>query len=422
MYVGERKTCRICGSNKLTSILSLGEQYLAGYTPKENDPQPILEKAPLELIRCDKELDTDACGLVQLRHSVSPSLMYERYFYRSGINQTMKDNLREIVEQAISRVKIQKEKTVVDIGCNDGTLLQNYKGKNLHAVGFDPAKNMFQFSKESGAHIIVDYFNAKLFSEHYGKEKASIITSIAMFYDLEDPKIFVEDISKILDKEGVWVLELSYLPSMLLQNAFDTIVHEHLEYYHFSVIEYMLNLFDLKVVDVFLNDVNGGSFRVFIKHKDQIVDIEAQKRIENLRTSEKEMKLDTNKPYQNFLQRCQQEREKTVSFIKHEVNNGKKVYAYGASTKGNTLLQFYGLDDKLIEAIADRNPDKWGRKTIGTNLQIISEEEARSSKPDYFFVLPWHFIKEFEQRESEFLKSGGKLLVPLPKFQVIGKQ
>ncbi len=413
--------CRICGSSKLTSILSLDDQYLAAYTPKENDPQPFLEKAPLELIRCDRELNPSACGLVQLRHSVPPNIMYERYFYRSGINQTMTDNLREIVEAAVQQIRLKENDIVVDIGCNDGTLLKNYKGKNLRAVGFDPAKNMYQYSKESGARIMIEYFNAKSFSEYYGNEKAKIISSIAMFYDLEDPKIFVEDVSKILHEEGVWVLELSYLPSMLLQNAFDTIVHEHLEYYHLSVIEYMLNKFGLKVTDVFLNDVNGGSFRIFIKHKSQSVSKEAEKRLDDLRVSERELGLDTNKPYREFIQRCENEREKTIMFIKGEISKGKKIFAYGASTKGNTLLQYYGINDKLIEAVADRNPDKWGRYTIGTNLKIISEEEARSRNPDYFFVLPWHFIKEFRSREIDFLNKGGKLIVPLPTFQVIGK-
>lgn len=413
--------CRICGLSKLTSILSLGEQYLASYTPKENDPKPSVDKAPLELIRCNRELDPNACGLVQLRHSVPPNMMYERYFYRSGINQTMTDNLREIVQEAMSRVRLENDDIVVDIGCNDGTLLKNYKGKNLCAVGFDPAKNMHQYSKESGANIIIDYFNAKLFSEHYGNKKAKIVSSIAMFYDLEDPKIFVEDISKILHHEGVWVLELSYLPSMLLQNAFDTIVHEHLEYYHLAVIEYMLKKFGLKVADAFLNDVNGGSFRLFIKHTDQSISKDAEKRVVALREYEQKLGIDTDKPYQEFIKRCESEREKAVSFIKSEISKGKKFFAYGASTKGNTLLQYYDIDSKLIEAVADRNPDKWGRHTIGTNLRIISEEDARKANPDYFFVLPWHFIEEFKEREKGFIERGGKFIVPLPTFKVIGK-
>jgi len=225
-----------------------------------------------------------------------------------------------------------------------------------------------------------------------------------MFYDLEDPKIFVSDIAKTLAEDGVWVLELSYLPSMLSQNAFDTIVHEHVEYYHFGAIEYMLEKFGLKVVDIFLNDVNGGSMRVFIKNKSKPISDNAKNRISKIKESEEKLQLRTDKPYVEFLKRCEQERDKLMIFLKTESNKGKKIFAYGASTKGNTLLQYYGIDNNLIEFVADRNPDKWGRMTIGTNLKIISEEEARRQNPDYFLVLPWHFISEFVEREQDFLK------------------
>jgi len=413
--------CRICGSKDLSPVLSLGDQYLPGYSPKENDPSPISERFPLEIIRCDVEKNHNGCGLVQLRHSVNPEYMYKRYYYRSGINQTMTENLREIVEQAKAKVTLENNDYVIDIGCNDGTLLKNYQNLGLKAIGFDPAKNMLQFSQESGAEIIVDYFNYESFFSRYGNSKAKIITSIAMFYDLENPNIFVENISKILHPEGIWILELSYLPSMLTQNAFDTIVHEHLEYYHLSVIEYLLRKFNLKLVDVFLNDVNGGSFRLFVKHDDQPINQESQKRIDELREYEKKMELNTNHPYIEFFNRCNDEKNKTMNFLKAEKQKGKSIIAYGASTKGNTLLQFYGIDNKLIEFVADRNPDKWGRITVGTNLKIISEEEARTHKPDYFLILPWHFISEFIQREEDFLNHGGKFLVPLPNFKIINK-
>jgi len=419
MYIKLISKCRICSSENLSLVLSLGNQYLPGYTPKSNDPNPITEKFPLEVVRCDKEKNPDGCGLVQLRHSVNPEFMYERYYYRSGINQTMTTNLQEIVEQAKSKVKLEQNDMVIDIGCNDGTLLKNYQSLDVKAVGFDPAKNMFEFSKESGAEIIIDYFNSNSYFSRFGDTKAKIITSIAMFYDLENPNTFVEDISKILHPEGVWILELSYLPSMLIQNAFDTIVHEHLEYYHLSVIEYLLQKFNLKVVDVFLNDVNGGSFRIFVKHEKHPINENAQKRIEKLRSSEKEMQLNTEQTYNEFLQRCNSEKNKTMNFLKTEKQKRKTIIAYGASTKGNTLLQFYGIDNNLIEFVADRNPDKWGRTTIGTNLKIISEDEARAMNPNYFFVLPWHFIKEFKEREKEFMKKGGKFLVPLPTFKII---
>ncbi len=419
MKLKPRYSCRICGSKNLTSILNLGDQYFANYSPKSNDVVPFEEKIPLELVRCDKSIDPKSCGLVQLRHTTPPNLMYDRYFYRSGINQTMINNLNEIAQQAISKIKLNPNDIVIDIGCNDGTLLQNYKELSVRSVGFDPAKNMAQFSKQTGATIITEFFSAEEFIKNYGDEKAKIITSIAMFYDLENPNKFVDDISKILHPDGIWILELSYLPLMLSQNAFDTIVHEHLEYYHLDALEFLLSKFDLKVGDIQLNDINGGSFRVVVQHKEKSFDNNSLEHITELREKEKNLNLHTVQPFDDFIKKINDEKDKLVTFIKNEVLAGKTIHCYGASTKGNTLLQFYNLDKKLIQFIADRNPDKWGRRTIGTDISIISEEESHSMNPDYFLILPWHFIKEFKEREKDYLKNGGKLLVPLPRFKVI---
>jgi len=414
-----RTTCRICGSKNLTSILNLGEQYFANYSSKSNDVVPFEEKLPLELIRCDRSLDPKSCGLVQLRHTTPPNIMYDRYFYRSGINQTMTNNLNEIVKQTILKIDLGSDDFVIDIGCNDGTLLQNYKQLSVKSIGFDPAKNMAEFSKQSGATIITEFFSSDEFIKNFGNYKAKIITSIAMFYDLENPNIFVEDIAKILHPDGIWVLELSYLPLMLSENAFDTIVHEHLEYYHFSVLEFLLSKHNLKVVDVYLNDINGGSFRVFVQHENKLINNESIKRISELQEKEEHLNLDTNQLFDTFINRVHTEKEKLITFIKNETSLGKKIHCYGASTKGNTLLQFYNLDKKLIQFIADRNPDKWGRRTIGTDIPIISEEESHSMNPDYYLILPWHFITEFTERENDYLKNGGKLIVPLPYFKII---
>ena len=419
MKLKSRDSCRICGSKNLTSILNLGDQYFANYSPKSNDVVPFEEKIPLELVRCDKSIDPKSCGLVQLRHTTPPNLMYDRYFYRSGINQTMTNNLNEIAKQAISKIKLNPNDIVIDIGCNDGTLLQNYKELPIRSIGFDPAKNMVQFSKQTGATIITEFFSAEEFIKNYGDEKAKIITSIAMFYDLENPNKFVGDISKILHPDGIWILELSYLPLMLSQNAFDTIVHEHLEYYHLDALEFVLSKFNLKVVDIQLNDINGGSFRVVVQHKEKSIDNKSLEHITELREKEKNLSLHTNLQFDAFIKRINDEKDKLVTFIKNEVSRGKTVHCYGASTKGNTLLQFYDLDKKLVQFIADKNPDKWGRRTIGTDISIISEEESHSMSPDYFLILPWHFIKEFKEREKDYLKNGGKLLVPLPQFKVI---
>jgi hypothetical protein len=414
-----RYSCRICGSKNLISILDLGEQYLANYTSKSDDVIPFKEKIPLELVRCDRTNNSNSCGLVQLRHTTPPNLMYDRYFYRSGINKTMPKNLSEIVHQAISKIKLNSNDLVVDIGCNDGTLLQNYKTLSVKSVGFDPAKNLSEFSKKSGATIITDFFSADKFIKIFKNKKAKIITSIAMFYDLEDPSKFVSDISKTLDPDGMWILELSYLPLMLSENAFDTIVHEHLEYYDLYVIEFLLSKNELKVVDVELNNINGGSFRIFVQHQNKKINDESLKRINLIRKNEKDLQLDTNTPFNLFIERINSEKEKLVKFLENEIKNGKIIHCYGASTKGNTLLQYYNLDNKFIQKIADRNPDKWGRRTIGTDIEIISEDESRLINPDYYLVLPWHFIDEFVKRENTYLENGGKFLVPLPNFKII---
>jgi SAM-dependent methyltransferase len=418
--ISKRDTCRICNNPNLTQILDFGDMYLAGYTSKEDELKPVTEKAPMVLVRCTENPNNPSCGLVQLLHTVDSDVMYRRYFYRSGINKTMPDNLCEIVEQTLKKIDIRSDDIVVDIGCNDGTLLKNYQGRNLTSVGFDPAKNMLQYSKESGATIITEYFDSDLYFQKFDK-KAKVITSIAMFYDLEYPNKFVSDISKILDENGVWVLELAYLPLTLSQLAFDTVVHEHLEYYHLKALEFLLNIHDLQVTDVFLNDINGGSFRLFVNHKGLKIEEPAQNRIDDLRKFENDLHLDTEKPYVEFVDKLSEEKQKLVSFLKNETKSGKIVYGYGASTKGATLLQYYGINNNLITAIADRNPDKWGRITIGTNIPIISEDEARKNKPDYFLVLPWHFIEEFVQREKKFLREGGKFISPLPKFKIISE-
>jgi len=419
MIIEPIKKCRICGSTNLVSIISLNEQYIATFTPKHDESVPIDGKFPLELIRCDSSKNSNNCGLVQLKHSIPTDYLYKRYFYRSGINTTMKKNLCEIVTHAISNTKLNDSDIVLDIGCNDGTLLKNYQNKNVKVFGFDPAENMFEFSKTSGAKIIIDFFNYNSYQKNVGNFKAKIITSIAMFYDLEDPKKFVSDISKVLHENGVWIIELSYLPSMLNQNAFDTIVHEHLEYYHLSVLQKLFKIYDLKVVDAYLNDVNGGSIRLFVKHSKNNIDKNSKKRIEDIEKIERDMKLDTEIPYQKFLDRCMELKQKTIDFIRKEKQGGKKIFGYGASTKGNTLLQFYGITNSDLEKVADRNPDKWGRETIGTKIKIVSEEESRNENPDYFLILPWHFLDEFIQREKDFLINGGKFIVPLPEFKII---
>ncbi|PIN85054.1 MAG: hypothetical protein COV47_04210 [Candidatus Diapherotrites archaeon CG11_big_fil_rev_8_21_14_0_20_37_9] len=412
--------CRVCENTGLTPILSLGEQFVSDFINNEKE-QGI--RAPLELVLCDSS--TGGCGLLQLKHSVTAETMYKQYWYQSGINKTMQEALADIVNKAQQFVNLKKNDLVLDIGCNDGTLLRAYKQTGLNLIGFDPATNLIPLARKGTTKIINDFFNAPAFQKEFGSKKAKIITSIAMFYDLNDPNTFVSDISKILDENGIWIIQMSYLHDMINQNAFDNICHEHLEYYSLFSLENLLKRHNLQVVDVEKNDVNGGSFRIYIAHEKNSTSIELQNSKNNvsaMREYEKKIGANEREFYNSFANRILQLKVKTVAFIKKEIENKKTVWVYGASTKGNVLLQYYGLDNKLIVGAAERNPDKYGKMTVGTHIPIVSEKEAREQNPDYFLLLPWHFLNNFLEREQAFLEAGGKFIVPLPKAKVISSK
>lgn len=412
----ERQISRISDA-KLVELFSLGDLYMSDFV--EENSTPI--KVPLTVM-----LDMES-GLVQLKHTAPFDNMYRNYWYRSGMNKTMTDELASIVQKATSLVKCDTGDIVLDIGANDGTLLGFY-GKHLYRVGFDPAQNMVQYSGKQADQIVTDYFTAETYFDRL-TYKAKIITSIAMFYDLEDPHKFVEDVETVLDKEGLWIVQMSYMPLMLKQHAFDNICHEHVEYYSLSAFKYLIGRHNLKIVDVELNDINGGSFRIYVRNKNSKDELfasapyrdVAQFRVSSLLEYERRLNLKFPGTYINWFKELLEVKRQTVDFIKAEKDKGKIIWAYGASTKGNTLLQWYGLDNTIIDAIAERNPDKYGLRTVGTNIPIVSEDKMRRAKPDYLLMLPWHFVSEFRSREKEYLDSGGKFIVPLPKFEVLSR-
>jgi hypothetical protein len=414
-----RKTCRICGSSALTEVVSLGDQFIGGVLASADGEAFIKRRIPLDLVRCDPAQDQNACGLVQMRHTVPPTVLYHSYYYQSGINQSMRDNLRSIAELAETSVALAPGDLVVDIGCNDGTLLSSYVTNGLRKIGIDPS-DVALLARERGVELVNDFFSEGAFRSACPAGMAKVVTSISMFYDLEDPHAFVEHVRKILDADGVWILEQSYLPTMLAMNSFDTICHEHLEYYSLAAIERLMNDHHLELLDAHLNSVNGGSFRLVVGHAGRRPAGEALDRLQNLRLHEFDLAVDTDAPYARFRENILRIRSDLNDFLRNAKAKGKVVHGYGASTKGNTTLQFCGVTPDLVAAIADRNPRKWGHYTIGSQIKIISEEESRAARPDYYLVLPWHFLAEFTLREGEFLGRGGKFLVPMPQVHLLG--
>jgi SAM-dependent methyltransferase len=385
--------------------------------------QPDGPKAPLELALCDR------CKLLQLKHTVSGEMMYQNYWYRSGTNQTMRSALVDISGAAERLMSLRAGEAVLDIGCNDGTLLASYKTQGIFRIGFDPAENLAIFSRKVADKVVNDFFESDAFHRDpdLKNRRPKVVTSIAMFYDLEDPNKFVSDIKKIMDPNGLWVVQISYLPVMLKQRDIGNICHEHLEYYSLQSLEYLLALHDFAIVDVELNSVNGGSLRAYIRNRgasgaawdDKTLHRQAAERLEALRQQEVEMGLGESATYREFGAWLERIKRDVSTFIGEQVRQGKKVFVYGASTKGNTMLQYFGLDHQLIGAASERNPDKWGKVTVGTRIPIISEEDARTANPEYFLVLPWHFLDEFREREKNYLLNGGRFIVPLPYFALI---
>lgn len=420
MEVQEIKRCRICGNTDLIPVLDLGLHSLSGIFPKKEDPDPI--DAPLTLLKCNDENNSNVCGLLQLKHNVPGELMYlNNYGYRSGINRTMTNHLKGIADEIKSKVSLSQGDVILDIGSNDATLLKFFDGLRLNRIGIDPTGEQFKSYYPNDIILLSDFFTFDNFKKTSPYQKAKVITSIAMFYDLKDPMEFVKDIKDSLHSEGMWFMEQSYMPSMLNTDSFDTICHEHLEYYSLKQIKWVLDIVGLRIVDVDFNNANGGSFRISVCHKSSPIQSK-QEKIDKILEFEVERGLHTIAPYLEFKQRVESIRENLRKFILEEKRQGRSIYVYGASTKGNTLLQYFGIGNDLITAAADRNPEKHGRRTPKTNIPIISEEEARKSKPDNFLVLPWHFKEEFLERENEYLENGGRLIFPLPKFELITKR
>lgn len=415
MHIKTRKTCRVCGSTSLKKVIDLGEQYLQGSFVKPGKEMPSTRKIPCTLVRCAPEDDEHACGLLQMEHSVPAEILYNAYWYRSGTNDTMRNHLSDIVESILSIVN-KKDALVLDIGCNDGTLLNNYPS-SFKKYGCDPS-DVAQEVK--GAMVVQDIFpSEKLFALLQG-EQLDVITSIAMFYDLEDPVKFVKDIKRFLSPEGIWVFEMSYMPHMLEADSYDTICHEHLEYYSFAVLEKICSLAGMKLFKASFNDINGGSIRCYATHaeNDAFDNKDDQRFIYSIRQKEFDLKLDTDSPYKEFQERIEVRKKELSDLLITLKKDGARIHIYGASTKGNTILQWCNITNDLVEYAAERNPDKYGAATLGTNIPIISEEESRKMRPDYYLVLPWHFKEEFLQREKDILDQGTGFIFPLPKVEI----
>jgi len=406
--------CRICGNKELIPVVDLGEQYLTGIFPTSELMAKKITKGPLRLVKCHSK--NNCCGLLQLEHSYDLDEMYgDNYGYRSGLNKSMVEHLHNKVHKILDIVDLNPDDLVIDIGSNDGTTLSAYN-KNLTLIGIDPTGNKFKEFYPDYIKLIPDFFTDTLVQSRYPDKKAKIVTSFSMFYDLESPQDFVNQISNILDPEtGLWVFEQSYMPSMIEKNSYDTICHEHLEYYGISQVIWLLDKANMKIIDVETNDINGGSFSISAAHNSSIYSVNSDS-INRLVRLEKDMNLSEIKPYLNFQLKIDESRDKLRRFFAKIKENGANVSALGASTKGNVILQYCGIDSKQIDYIGEVNDKKYGALTPGSMIPIKPEEDVLNTNPDYLLVLPWHF-KDFFLKSSKF--EGRKLIFPLPELEIV---
>ena len=395
--------CRLCSHKKFLKVHSFGNLFVSNFVSKKDIYNDV--KAPLDLVYCKK------CKLLQLRHSAPQEIMYKQfYWYRSGITSTMKNALKDIFLTVKKMSILDKNDTILDIGANDGTLLGYFKKEKYITIGCEPAKNLTKFLKKNCKYVLNGFWNSKDLKKILKTKKIKkpkLITAIGMFYDLENPSKFIADAAEVLDDEGIFIAQLMCLKSMLKKNDLGNICHEHLEFYSYDSLKYLFEKNGLKIFKIEENEINGGSYRIYCKKNIS----------QSIAYQEKTNLFEIKK----FIRRVELNKKKCLTFLTKAVKKGLKVFIYGASTKGNTLLQYYGINHKLIKFAAERSPEKWGKYTVGSGVKIISENKARKLNPDYFFVMPYAFIKEFIKREKKWLKKGGKFILPYPNFKVINK-
>lgn len=400
--------CRNCRKKNLIKLFTLGNQYFTGKFIKYGDK---VKKAPINLSICKK------CKLVQLKDRYNLKYMYgPDYGYRTGINKTMSLHVKKITKILSKKVNLKKNDFVLDIASNDGTLL-NYYNRNIKTFGIDPVLDKYKLYYKNIDYKKNDFFNKNAIKSKT-KNKFKIITALSVFYDLNNPNKFLKDVHDILDENGLFLLEFADLASLIKLNMFDTICHEHAEYYSTKVLTKMFEKNDLRLLQINKNDINGASKQFLLSKKNSKFKSN-NKNIINILKEEKLLKLDDPKMYSKFFTKIKKIGKELKTFLDRQIKKNKVIHGYGASTKGNTLLQFFKIGQRQISFISDRNPDKYGLKTPGTNITIISEKKSRSLKPDFYLVLPWHFKKEILKREIKIRKKGTRFIFPLPKLTII---
>lgn len=414
--------CRACGSHLLEHLFSLGNQFVSDFVPAERIHAG--NQVPISLVRCER------CTLIQQLHTAPQEFLYTRhYWYRSGVTETMRRELADIAKEAQRYVNLESGHIILDIGSNDGTLLRSYDTVGVVKVGIEPATNLKEIGS-LGIDLLVNdfwdgykYYEALMSSPFQDISKTSsckprVITACGMFYDLDDPNPFIRDVADYLHPEGVFIAQLMCAKQMYDAKDVGNLCHEHLEFYTLESLRQLFHKYGLKIVEIQENNVNGGSYRLFVQHKNAPILPHHQENIDV--QFEQESKILHNRSrWVNWADEIQKNLINAYNFILGEKLRGKTTYVLGASTKGNVILQALGVTTTEVEGASERSPEKCGLYTVGSGIPIYDEQYVRDQKPDYLLILPFAFLQEIMARESELRIRGTKFIVPIPEFRVI---
>jgi SAM-dependent methyltransferase len=403
--------CRSCGAGESKLILDLGLQPLANNLLSTADLGKREPKFPLRLAVCGK------CWLMQIVETVPPVTLFSEYLYFSSFSKTMLEHAENAAKQYIGEFGLGKSSLVVEVASNDGYLLGNFVRAGVPSLGIEPAANIAKVAREKGIETLVEFFGPELAGRLASEgRQADLILGNNVFAHVPDINGFAAGVKKLLKPQGTAVLEFPYGIDLIERNEFDTIYHEHVFYFTLTPLLPLFARHGLEVWKVERIPIHGGSLRLFVNHAGARAVTDS---VKSLLAEETKKGVSSDKYYAQFADSVHRIKGDLCAKVEELKRAGKRVGAYGASAKGSTLLNFYGLGKDSLEFVADRSTYKQGRLTPGTHIPIVAAEALVEKMPDYTLLLTWNFAEEILQQQAEYRRKGGKFIIPIPKVQVV---
>ena len=400
-------SCRNCGAEYIMKFLDLGLMPLANNLLRSKDEE--VEKFPLALAFCGE------CYLVQLTYIVPPEKLFREYLYLSSMSKTVVEHAKELAYKLIKLKNLSQNSFVVEIGSNDGYLLQFFVKEKIPSLGIEPAKNVAEISRKKGIDTIEDFFSVELAEKLSERKKADLIIANNVFAHIPDIDGTVRGIEKLLKDDGIFVAEFPYVRDMIEKNEFDTIYHEHVYYFSLSALDMIFSRRGLLLFDVERLPIHGGSLRIFVGRKGVF---EKSQKLLSMLEEEEKAGMKAISFYSDFKDRVEKIKEELFNFLFDLKKKGRKVAGYGASAKATILLNFCEITDDMVSFVADKNPLKRGRFIPGVGIPVRSPDMIKEFKPDFVLLLIWNIKDEVMYDYRWYIEDGGRFIIPIPSLKV----